>query len=139
MAIDWQFYHWHIEPSAICPLKCPRCPRTEHPETPWLNRQMDLQFFNSFMTPEMLANHVQRITMCGDVGDPIYCRDYLDIYRYIKQHNPRCHVFTVTNGTGKTKQWWQEFGTVANAYDSINFSVDGFDQTSNSIYRVNSK
>lgn len=139
MAIDWQFYHWHLEPSAICPLKCPRCPRTEHPGTPWLNTQMDLNFFQSFMTPQMLTDHVQRITMCGDVGDPIYCRDYLDIYRYIKQHNPRCHVFTVTNGTGKTKHWWQEFGHVANAYDSINFSVDGFDQASNNIYRVNSK
>ena len=139
MAIDWQFYHWHLEPSAVCPLQCPRCPRTEHPDTPWLNRQMEFEFFQSFMTPTRLANDVKRITMCGDVGDPIYCRDYLKIYQYIKQHNPKCHVFTITNGTGKTTEWWQEFGNVANQYDSINFSVDGFDQDSNNLYRVNSK
>lgn len=138
MAIDWQFYHWHLEPSAVCPLKCPRCPRTEHPDTPWLNQQMDLDFFRSFMTPHRLINDVRRITMCGDVGDPIYCRDYLEIYRYIKKHNPRCHVFTITNGTGKTESWWQEFGSVANAWDSINFSIDGFDNDTNRIYRVNS-
>lgn len=139
MAINWQFYHWHLEPSAICPLKCPRCPRIEHPDTPWLNHQMDLEFFQSFMAPDLLIDHVRRITMCGDVGDPIYCRDYLQIYRYIKKHNPKCHVFTVTNGTGKSTEWWQEFGSVANAYDSINFSVDGFDHDSNNLYRVNSR
>lgn len=138
MAIDWQFYHWHLEPSAICPLKCPRCPRTEHPTTPWLNHQMDLDFFRSFMTPQRLINDVRRITMCGDVGDPIYCKDYLEIYRYIKKHNPNCHVFTITNGTGKPESWWQEFGNVANARDSINFSIDGFDNDTNRIYRVNS-
>lgn len=138
MGINWQFYHWHLEPSAICPLTCPRCPRSEHPDTPWLNYQMDLAFFQSFMTPDRLAKDVRRITMCGDVGDPIYCRDYLRIYRYIKQHNPKCHVFTITNGTGKTEKWWQEFGSIANEYDSINFSVDGFDNASNNIYRINS-
>lgn len=138
MAINWQFYHWHLEPSAICPLKCPRCPRMEHPNTPWLNHQMDLDFFKSFMTPERLASQVRRITMCGDVGDPIYCRDYLDIYRYIKQHNPDCHVFTVTNGSGKSRTWWEEFGSIANARDSINFSIDGYDNDSNRLYRVNS-
>lgn len=138
MAINWQFYHWHLEPSAICPLKCPRCPRMEHPDTPWLNHQMDLDFFKSFMTPERLATQVRRITMCGDVGDPIYCRDYLDIYRYIKTHNPDCHVFTVTNGSGKSSAWWEEFGSIANARDSINFSIDGYDNDSNRLYRINS-
>ena len=101
MDINWQFYHWHLEPSAVCALKCPRCPRNEHPNTPWLNYNMDLDFFKSFMTEDMLKNNVKRITMCGDVGDPIYCPEYLEIYEYVKKTNPKIHMFTITNGSGK--------------------------------------
>lgn len=138
MAIDWQFYHWHLEPSAVCALQCPRCPRTEHPSTPWLNHTMDLDFFKSFMTPDMLTHKVKRLTMCGDVGDPIYCRDYIDIIAYIKSVNPRVHVFTITNGSNRSAAWWQKFAEVSNQYDTVNFSVDGYDQYSNNLYRVGS-
>jgi len=138
MAINWQYYHWHLEPSAVCTLKCPRCPRTEHPDTPWLNRNMDLNFIKSFLTPDVLKNKTQRITMCGDVGDPIYCKDFLEICRYIKKENPRIHLFIITNGSHKKTKWWSELGSVLNKYDTINFSVDGYDNKTNNLYRVNS-
>lgn len=139
MEIDWQYYHWHLEPSAICALRCPRCPRTEHPDTPWLGHSMTLEFFKKFMPEHRLQTQVKRFTMCGDVGDPIYCRDYLEIYRYIKDTNPRIHVFTITNGSGKNEKWWKEFAAIANEYDTINFSVDGYDDESNNLYRANSR
>jgi len=80
---------------------------------------------------------VQRFTMCGDVGDPIYCKDYLKIVEYIKKIKSTCHVYTITNGSYKTEKWWQEFASISNEYDTINFSVDGYDQQSNDLYRVN--
>ena len=138
MAINWQFYHWHLEPSAICTLRCPRCPRTEHPETPWLNYSMDLKFVQSFLTPELLTSKVQRITMCGDVGDPIYCKEYIEICRYIKTVNPKIHLVTITNGSYKKPMWWEELASVLNERDVIHFSIDGYDNTSNNLYRVNS-
>ena len=138
MGINWQHYHWHLEPSAVCTLKCPRCPRTEHPDTPWLNKNMDLAFVQSFLTPDMLKNHVRRITMCGDVGDPIYCKEYVEICRYIKSVNPRIHIFTITNGSHKKSTWWAELGAVLNEYDTVNFSVDGYNHDTNILYRVNS-
>ena len=100
---------------------------------------MTLDFFKKFMTPERLRGQVKRLTMCGDVGDPIYCREYLDIYRYIKEINPDIHVFTITNGSGRPRSWWQDFAAIANARDTINFSVDGYDDHSNNLYRVNSR
>jgi len=139
MEIDWQYYHWHLEPSAVCALKCPRCPRNEHPDTPWLNHSMTLDFFQKFMTPERLRTQVRRLTMCGDVGDPIYCRDYLDIYRYVKSINPDVHVFTITNGSGKSEAWWKELAEISNQRDTINFSVDGYDDATNNLYRINSR
>ena len=138
MAIDWQYYHWHLEPSAVCTLRCPRCPRTEHPDTPWMNKTMSFDFFKSFMTPEMLTNKVRRITMCGDVGDPIYCKDYIEIYQYIKTINPKIHVYTITNGSNRSTAWWQQLAQVANAYDTINFGIDGYDDASNNLYRIGS-
>jgi MoaA/NifB/PqqE/SkfB family radical SAM enzyme len=138
MAINWQFYHWHLEPSAVCTLKCPRCPRTEHPNTPWLNKNMTLAFVKKFFTEEMLRTQVKRVTMCGDVGDPIYCKEYIDICRYIKTVNPDIHIFTITNGSHKQPEWWRELASVLNNRDTINFSIDGYDDASNNLYRVNS-
>ena len=138
MSINWQFYHWHLEPSAVCTLRCPRCPRTEHPDTPWLNKNMTLDFVKKFFTEDRLRNHVRRVTMCGDVGDPIYCKEYIEICRYIKQTNPDIHIFTITNGSYKKPEWWAELASVLNDRDSINFSIDGYDHESNNLYRVNS-
>lgn len=138
MAINWQFYHWHLEPSAVCAVKCPRCPRVEHPDTPWLNKNMTLDFVKKFFTEEMLLTQVKRVTMCGDVGDPIYCKEYIEICRYIKSVNPNIHIFTITNGSYKKPEWWRELASVLNDRDTINFSIDGYDQASNNLYRVNS-
>lgn len=133
----WQFYHWHIEPSSKCSLRCPRCPRTEMPDTPWLNKEISIEEFKRTFTPDFISEFVQRFTMCGDVGDPIYCKDYLQIVEYIKTVKPNCHVYTITNGSYKTERWWKEFARISNEYDTVNFSVDGYDQMSNDLYRVN--
>ena len=138
MAIDWQFYHWHLEPSAVCSLRCPRCPRTEYPDTPWINQQMTLEFVQSFLTPDRLRTQVKRVTMCGDVGDPIYCRELIEICAYIKSINPDIHVFIVTNGSHRAAEWWHRLAEVLNHRDTINFSIDGYDNDSNNLYRVNS-
>ena len=133
----WQFYHWHIEPSSKCSLRCPRCPRTEMPDTPWLNKEISIEEFKRTFTPDFISEFVQRFTMCGDVGDPIYCKDYLQIVEYIKTVKPNCHVYTITNGSYKTERWWKEFARISNEYDTVNFSVDGYNQMSNDLYRVN--
>ena len=133
----WQMYHWHIEPSSKCSLKCPRCPRQEHPDISWMQKEITLEEFKRVFNHDMLSQ-VKRFTMCGDVGDPIYTKDYLKIIRYIKEFDPTIQIFTITNGSYKTPEWWKEFASISNKHDSINFSVDGYDQESNDIYRTNS-
>jgi len=138
MNYPWQLYHWHFEVSAKCTLKCPRCPRNDTAAVPWLNKELDLNFFKSVLDPELLKNQVQRITMCGDIGDPIYASEYLEIIAYIKSHNPKIHIYTITNGSYRKESWWREFARVSNEYDTINFSVDGYNHESNNLYRVGS-
>lgn len=135
----FQFYHWHIEPSSKCPIRCPRCPRTEmRKDIPWLQKEISLDLFKKCFSEELLLTQVKRLTMCGDVGDPIYCKDYLDIIRYVKTVNPNIHVYTITNGSYRKKEWWEELREISNERDTIAFSIDGYDDASNNLYRVNS-
>jgi MoaA/NifB/PqqE/SkfB family radical SAM enzyme len=99
---------------------------------------LDLNFFKNLLTPELLRDQVQRITMCGDIGDPIYASEYLEIIDYIKTHNDRIHVYTITNGSYRKTEWWREFAKISNQYDTVNFSIDGYDNHSNNLYRVGS-
>ena len=138
MTYPWQLYHWHFEISGKCTLKCPRCPRNDTAPVPWINKELDLEFFKKTLTPELLKSTVKRITMCGDVGDPIYASEYLDIIRYIKQHNSKIHVYTITNGSYRKPEWWQEFASISNEYDTVNFSIDGYNDASNNLYRIGS-
>ena len=100
---------------------------------------MTLELVQKFLTPKRLKNDVRRITMCGDVGDPIYCKEYIEICRYIKEQNRDIHIYTITNGSHKKPAWWTELGSVLNERDSFNFGIDGYDQDSNNLYRVNAK
>jgi MoaA/NifB/PqqE/SkfB family radical SAM enzyme len=138
MKYPWQLYHWHLELSAKCTLKCPRCPRIEHPDTPWMNNDISLDDFTRAFPKDFIKKNVERFTLCGDIGDPIYAKDFLPIVRYIKEIKPTCHIFTITNGSYKKTEWWEELAGILNEYDSINFSIDGFDNESNNLYRVNS-
>jgi hypothetical protein len=126
----------HIELSSKCTLKCPRCPRTElNPDN--LNREISLLEFQRAFSPELLKE-IQEITFCGDIGDPIYARDFLPIIEYIKRARFNVSLVIVTNGSYKPEAWWQELGMYLRTNDKITFSVDGWDQASNEQYRVNS-
>jgi MoaA/NifB/PqqE/SkfB family radical SAM enzyme len=135
MKYPWQLYNWHFEVSGKCTLSCPRCPRNDTNPVPWLNKELNLEFFENVLPPTLLKNTVKRITMCGDIGDPIYASEFLDIVGYIKHHNPKIHVYTITNGSYRKPDWWKKFASISNEYDTVNFSVDGYDNQSNNLYR----
>ena len=116
-------------------LKCPRCPRTEL-ELDQANQEITLKDFQSGF-PIDLLNQVDVFIFCGDIGDPIYATEFLEIVEYIKK-NSQVRVRIVTNGSYKKSDWWQQLGQLLDYNDNITFSVDGWDQVSNSQYRVNS-
>jgi MoaA/NifB/PqqE/SkfB family radical SAM enzyme len=129
-------WHWHIEISSKCTLKCPRCARTEVPDT-LVNTELSLEFFKKNFTPEFIQANVEKITFCGDDGDPIYAHDLIEVIEYIKSVKPVKFVI-ITNGSYKNTDWWQRLGRMLDQNDHIHFSLDGWDQTSNEQYRVNS-
>lgn len=130
-----QWDHWHIELSSICTLKCPRCPRLEVADT-LLNKQLSLEFFKNQIGRETIAN-IKKITFCGNDGDPIYCRDFIDICAWIKSINSQLQLVIVTNASYKDSTWWHSLANILNEHDEVHWSLDGWDQASNSVYRVN--
>lgn len=129
-------WHWHIEISSKCPLKCPRCTRVEVPET-LSNRELSLEFFKSNFTPEFIQDHVEKITFCGDDGDPIYASSLFDVISYIKSIKP-VTIVLVTNGSYRKQEWWEKLGSLLTSDDQVHFSLDGWDQASNEKYRIGS-
>jgi wyosine [tRNA(Phe)-imidazoG37] synthetase (radical SAM superfamily) len=129
-------WHFHIEISSKCTLRCPRCARQEVPDS-LINTELNLEFFKRNFTPEFVQANVEKITFCGDDGDPIYAHDLIPVIRYIKSIKP-VEIVIVTNGSHKKPDWWQELGSVLTAQDTVHFSIDGWDNKSNNLYRVNS-
>jgi MoaA/NifB/PqqE/SkfB family radical SAM enzyme len=132
--IAWD--HWHIEISSICALQCPRCPRAEVPDS-LLNRQLDLNFFQTQISTEKISQ-IKKITFCGNDGDPIYCKDLIEICRWIKKNNPDIALAIITNGSHRSESWWKELAEVLDHRDEIHWSLDGWDHDSNQLYRKNS-
>jgi MoaA/NifB/PqqE/SkfB family radical SAM enzyme len=116
-------------------LKCPRCPRTEL-NLDSLNQEVSLNNFKSGFPIDFLTQ-VEKFLFCGDIGDPIYATEFLEIVEYIRTNsNVQLHI--VTNGSYKKPDWWKQLGQLLDHNDMVTFSVDGWDNISNNQYRVNS-
>ena len=56
---------------------------------------------------------------------------------WFRKNNNKVQFVIVTNGSYKTKTWWEDLNSILNEKDHIHFSLDGWNQTSNNLYRVN--
>jgi MoaA/NifB/PqqE/SkfB family radical SAM enzyme len=102
-----------------------------------VNTELDLEFFKRNFTTEFILANVEKITFCGDDGDPVYAHDLVPVIRYIKSIKS-VEIVIITNGSHKKPEWWVELGSVLTEQDTIHFSIDGYNNESNNLYRVNS-
>jgi MoaA/NifB/PqqE/SkfB family radical SAM enzyme len=137
LPLQQQTFYWHLELSSKCSLACPRCPRTEKPGQ-FEVTELDLAFIKRVFTQDVLDD-TRRILICGGQGDPIYCREMLEIVEYLKAGNPEMSIFIVTNGSYKTQAWWERLANTLNDNDVVTFSADGWNNETNNMYRVNSQ
>lgn len=73
--------------------------------------------------------------LCGGQGDPIYYSHLHEFIEYVKSHNPTLRFVIITNGSYRNREWWEKLSTLLTEDDRIVFSIDGWDQQSNEIYR----
>lgn len=124
--------NFHIEPTSKCTLECPLCDRTWFYDT---FKKRNLHEINIDHLVKFVGVNAD-ISMCGNNGDPIYHSDFLNLCRRLKDNN--CKISITTNGSSKTKAWWQELNDILDENDKITFSIDGLQDT-NHLYRKNAK
>lgn len=123
---------FHIEPTSKCTLECPLCSRTWFYETfkKRLLYEIDIDDLVEFLSKD------KKVLFCGNHGDPIYHSKFIELCKRLKDNN--CEITIITNGSAKTKKWWQELRLILGKNDTVIFSIDGLEDT-NHIYRINAK
>lgn len=124
----------HLELTNKCQARCPMCPRRIHGGI--LNplfalSEITLEQFKEWF-PVDFIKQLNRINMCGNLGDPIIAKDCLDIVEYLRLINPDIDLSMHTNGGARTENFWKD---LAKAGVKIVFGIDGLADT-HSIYRI---
>lgn len=134
----------HLELTDKCNAGCPMCPRyinngaELNPKV--LETEITLEQFKTWFPPQFVKQ-LKRVYACGNYGDPIVAKDSLEIFKYMREHNPNMALTLHTNASARTPAWWTELGKIVNNFergDFCVFSVDGLDDT-NHLYRRNTR
>jgi sulfatase maturation enzyme AslB (radical SAM superfamily) len=126
------FDFFHIEPTSKCTLECPLCERTWFYET---FKKRNLHEINIDHLVAFVGANAS-IDMNGNNGDPIYHSRFLELCERLKNNN--CKIMITTNGSAKTKEWWEKLNNILDEDDIVQFSIDGLEDT-NHLYRKNAK
>lgn len=122
-----------IEITTKCTLFCHACARTLDPEetfSNWKFGQLSLESIDRALAIPSLT----KVILSGAFGDPIYHTEFPEVVKLIKARNLSFHVDT--NGSYRSKEWWDQVADVSTNEDTITFSVDGL--PGNDLYRENS-
>ena len=124
----------HLEITSKCQAKCPMCPRRLQggPLMPWLDlTEITIEQFKSWFDFKFLQQ-LNRVFMCGNLGDPIIAKDTIPIYKYLRDANPDMQLQMHTNGSARDKQFWEDLAALNVV---VVFGIDGLEDT-HSKYRV---
>lgn len=127
----------HFEITSRCQAKCPMCMRNYHSglENPLLKlTEWSLEDFKKIATPDVLR-HLSGYYMCGNLGDPIINDAMLDMIEYSSKTNPDLNIRVHTNGSARSRKWWEKLAEVMPPTHKVIFAIDGLEDT-HSIYRV---
>jgi len=123
-----------VELTSFCNIKCPGCLRQvkKHAVDHILNKDI-LKFSNleKWITLKEFPS-LKLLNFCGSVDEPTL---HPDILKIVKHFNTLCEINIASNGSTKTKSFWEELGSYG---VSVFFGVDGIDQESLEKYRIGS-
>jgi MoaA/NifB/PqqE/SkfB family radical SAM enzyme len=125
----------HLEITSKCQAACPMCGRNLQGgiDTPFMTiSEITIDKFKNWLPIEFIKQ-LDRLYMCGNLGDPIMASDTLEIFSYIRNNNKTIHLSMNTNGSARNAVWWQ---SLAKLNVSVRFGIDGLEDT-HSIYRIN--
>ena len=123
----------HIEATTRCTLECPGCARTfllnKFGKKSLLIQDIDETTLDSFVDIS-----VDNIVLSGVHGDPIYHPRFHKLIKVLKTKSNSITI--VTNGSHRTKKWWEKTADLLDNKDEVKFSIDGTEKNFNQ-YRIN--
>ena len=148
----WRFRNLssvHIELSTKCNAACPGCARFTM-NSPVLDPtlvQEEISYKNFVQWfPVNVTKKIYNWIICGNLGDPMACKDIYEILEYITFNSPG-NIQVNTNGGLRSKNLYTKIGHLFASGPDVNgikpnrvitFSIDGLRDT-NHIYRRNVK
>lgn len=123
-----------FELTSHCNLHCPQCSRFD--SQGFQNKYLKLEHLNFRQIEKKLCvdhlSQLQDIVFEGDHGDALMHPDIEYILDFFSNYNK----MLVTNGSLRNTTWWKNIAKIKNLV--VTFSIDGIDQETNSVYRINS-
>ena len=126
----------NIELSYICPLQCPFCDRQDDR----LNTKQIISRNNNIPEEDFrkLIKYFDSFYFCGQISDPIYHPNFKELLDYCNNF-PEKKIMIYTNGTRKKLEWWKDVFCCSHSNVVWRFGLDGTDQETANIYRVNTR
>jgi MoaA/NifB/PqqE/SkfB family radical SAM enzyme len=97
----------------------------------WKNHSLNVDHLMKFLDCDLQGVIIE---MCGNYGDPIYHPDLPDLVSKLKSRGAVISI--TTNGSYRTKNWWNLLCDQLDSSDQISFSIDGIPDNFTQ-YRVN--
>lgn len=123
-----------LDVSKTCPLECPYCPRQIAKFKSKLKTLEDIEIKDY----KKLVNFTNKIRLSGQMTDPIYHPEFLEMIKIAKQNSKKSFLVH-TNGTRKKLSWWKEVFENSSPNIRYFFALDGTDQKTAEIYRVHTR
>jgi hypothetical protein len=128
----------HIELTDKCQAQCPMCARNHNggnDRKHITNNDVSITQFKEWF-PESFIQKLDLFYASGNYGDPVFAKDCLEIYKYVREANSLIHQTIHTNGSLRNNDWWIEFANIIKSNGTIIFAVDGF-KGKHELYRKN--
>jgi len=122
----------NIDASHRCIFRCPQCIRQKTISQDQIRRSFDLTEENF---QKIFDYYTEGVTFCGQISDPIYHPNFLNLLKMCNGQGKRVRIATV--GSGKSDAWWDEAYSYGVGENAWYFGVDGIDEKSE-LYRVGS-
>jgi MoaA/NifB/PqqE/SkfB family radical SAM enzyme len=134
----------HLETTTKCQARCPQCGRMDHFNNkinsyvkdrngkPSSLDEISLSDFIKWFPPKFISQ-LEYLYMCGTLGEPIFAKDCLKIFAYLRIFNKKIRLTLHTNGSFRPEEWWRK---LAKLNVKVVFGIDGLEDT-HSLYRVN--
>jgi MoaA/NifB/PqqE/SkfB family radical SAM enzyme len=124
----------HLEVTSRCQASCPMCARNIQGgvDNPFITvTEITLEQFKEWF-PIVFIQQLDRLYMCGNLGDPVVAKDTLEIFKYLRSISSNISLSMNTNGSARSKSFWEELATIN---VKVRFGIDGLVDT-HSLYRI---